>query len=208
MLLVQGLQMLVAPVNLDAPDAEAPPSGLNQQADTLDRGKPKPHAADIRTCEATAKFFPLVGLRTCGGSNPTLVAHWEHSLTMQYSQPNEASLIAAHDARLQALIAGDVDALARVVSEDMRFIGPDGTEITRPDVVASLQNGTLSIEKMDCYDISTRLYGDTGVLLYSAQARTSDGENVFAGRVRCTTIYIWRAEGWQMVSQHQSRLAD
>ena len=131
-----------------------------------------------------------------------------HDFVSEHSEPNEASLIAAHDARLQALMAGNVDALARVVGEDMRFVGPDGTEITRPDVVASLQNGTLSIEKMDCYDISTRLYGDTGILLYSAQARTSDGKNVFEGRVRCTTIYIWRAEGWQMVSQHQSRLAD
>jgi len=127
---------------------------------------------------------------------------------MQNPEPNEASLIAAHDARLHALMAGDVDALARVVSEDMRFISPDGTEITRPDVVASLQNGTLRIDKMDCYDISTRLYGDTGILLYSAHSRSSDGKTVFEGRVRCTTVYVWRPEGWQMVSQHQSRLTD
>jgi hypothetical protein len=125
---------------------------------------------------------------------------------MQHLEPNAASLIAAHKARLQALIAGDVDALARVVGEDMRFIAPDGTEITRPDVVASLQNGTLRIDKMDCYDISTRLYGDTGILLYSAQSHTSDGDAVFEGRVRCTTVYVWRSKAWQMVSQHQSRL--
>ena len=127
---------------------------------------------------------------------------------MQSPQPNEESLVAAHDARLNALIVGDVDALAKVVAEDMRFIGPDGTEITRPDVVQSINDGTLRMERMDCYDMTVRIYGDVGVLLYSAQARTSDGQNVFEGRVRCTTVYVWREAGWQMVSQHQSRLPE
>ncbi|MEM7406389.1 MAG: nuclear transport factor 2 family protein [Pseudomonadota bacterium] len=119
---------------------------------------------------------------------------------------NEASLMAAHQARLDALIANDTEALAQVVGEDMTFIGPDGGQISRADVVAAIHAGTLITERMDCFDISTRLYGDIGVLLYSAHARTSDGVVTFEGRVRCTTVYYWRDGGWQMVSQHQSRM--
>ncbi len=59
---------------------------------------------------------------------------------------------------------------------------------------------------MDCYDLTTRIYGDIGILLYSAHAVTSDGVNTFDGHVRCTTVYQWRRSGWQMVAQHQSRL--
>lgn len=125
---------------------------------------------------------------------------------MQHAGPDEATLRAAHDARLQALMACDVDALAKVVGEDMTFIGPDGTQISRADVVTALNNGTLRIERMDCYDLTTRIYGDIGILLYSAHAVTSDGVNTFDGHVRCTTVYQWRRSGWQMVAQHQSRL--
>ena len=120
--------------------------------------------------------------------------------------PDMESLLIAHGQCLQALMQNDVEALSRVVAEEMRFIGPDGHEITRPDVVDALSNGRLIIEKMYCYDISMRLYGDVGVLLYSADARSSDGVTTYEGKVRCTTVYAWRDARWQMVSQHQSRL--
>lgn len=125
---------------------------------------------------------------------------------MPEQEITERSLIDAHNARLEALISGDTDALARVVGEDMLFVGPDGTELTRADVVAAMSNGSLRIHKMDCFDLHARIYGDTGVLLYSANARSSDGVNAFEGQVRCTTVYVWRGGGWQMVSQHQSRV--
>ena len=48
------------------------------------------------------------------------------------------SLVAAHDARLQALMAQDTVALAQVVGQDMRFTGPDGNTITRAEVVAAI----------------------------------------------------------------------
>lgn len=116
------------------------------------------------------------------------------------------SLVAAHDARLQALMAQDTVALAQVVGQDMRFTGPDGNTITRAEVVAAIHAGKLIIEKMDCYDIDLRLYGELGVLWYSADARTSDGETTFEGKVRCTTVYAWRDGSWEMITQHQSRL--
>lgn len=125
---------------------------------------------------------------------------------MSDSEINSESLLVAHDARLKALMECDTGALARVVAEEMQFIGPDGAQRTRADVVASMNAGTLRIEAMDCFDISTRIYGNVGVLLYSANARSSDGVTVFEGQVRCTTVYVWRDRGWQMVSQHQSRL--
>ena len=117
------------------------------------------------------------------------------------------SLRAAHEARLQALMSRDAAALAQVVAQDMRFTGPDGVTITRADVVTAIHAGKLLIEKMDCYDIDLRLYGELGILWYSADARTSDGETVFEGKVRCTTVYAWRDGTWQMITQHQSRIS-
>ncbi|MDE0813215.1 MAG: nuclear transport factor 2 family protein [Alphaproteobacteria bacterium] len=117
-----------------------------------------------------------------------------------------ASLIAAHHARLSALIAGDIEALGKVVAEDMIFVSAKGITRTRPDVIASFKVGTMKIERMDSFDISTRIYGNTGILMYRADTKSRDGDVTIEGVTRSTTVYINGDGGWRMVSQHQSFL--
>lgn len=116
------------------------------------------------------------------------------------------SLIAAHHTRLKALLDGDLQLLATVVGEDLRFVSAYGKIQTRPDVFSAFESGTLRIERMDSSDIETRLYGDVGILIYKADTKTIDGATVIEGMTRSTTVYVHRDSGWQMVSQHQSRI--
>jgi hypothetical protein len=116
------------------------------------------------------------------------------------------SLIAAHHTRLQALLDGDLETLATVVGEDLRFVSAFGKVQTRPDVFAAFESGTLKIERMNSSDIGTRLYGDIGILIYKADTRTIDGDTVIEGMTRSTTVYAFRDGGWQLISQHQSRI--
>jgi hypothetical protein len=116
------------------------------------------------------------------------------------------SLIAAHETRLRALLDGDLDTLRTVVGEDLIFIAPNGMTKTRPEVFAAAEAGTLRILRMDASGVSTRLYGDIGVLIYDADAKMIDGDTMIEGMTRSTTIYVYRDGGWQLVSQHQSRL--
>mgnify|MGYP004002298257 CR=1 FL=1 len=122
------------------------------------------------------------------------------------SPDKHALLIAAHHARLTALIAGDIDALSKVVAEDMIFVSAKGKTRTRPDVIASFKAGTMNIERMDSFDISTRIYGDTGILMYQANTKSRDGDVTIEGVTRSTTVYINGDGGWRMVSQHQSMM--
>lgn len=116
------------------------------------------------------------------------------------------SLIAAHHTRLKALLDGDLQLLATVVSEDLRFVSAYGKVQTRPDVFTAFESGTLKIERMDSSDFETRFYGDVGILIYKADTKTIDGDTVVEGMTRSTTVYVRRDGGWQMVSQHQSRI--
>ncbi|NKB55989.1 MAG: DUF4440 domain-containing protein [Alphaproteobacteria bacterium] len=116
------------------------------------------------------------------------------------------SLIDAHHSRIQALLDGDVAALSTVVGEDLVFVSPQGKSQTRPEVFASFQSGALKIERMESRDISTRIYGDIGILIYSANAKLIDGDVAVEGMTRSTTVYARRNGGWQLISQHQSRL--
>ncbi len=117
-----------------------------------------------------------------------------------------AALIAAHHARLRALLDGDTEALAKVVGEDMIFISATGASRMRPEVVAALQSGAMKIERMESSDVSTRIYGDVGILIYRSDTKMTDGGVTSEGVTRSTTVYVRRDGGWQMVSQHQSRV--
>ena len=117
-----------------------------------------------------------------------------------------ASLIAAHETRLKALLAGDLEVLKTVVGEEMVFVSSFGGTSTRADVVAGFNAGIMQILRMDASDISTRVYGDLGILIYKANAKMRDGETTVEGMTRSTTVYEFRNGGWQMISQHQSRI--
>lgn len=116
------------------------------------------------------------------------------------------SLIKAHETRLKALLDGDLDMLRAVVGEDMVFISALGKTTTRAEVIEAYKAGTMKIQRMDASDISTRLYGDIGILIYTADGKTTHGDITVEGMTRSTTVYAYRDGGWQMVSQHQSRL--
>lgn len=117
------------------------------------------------------------------------------------------SLVAAHHARVAALLAGDLDALSKVVGEDLVFISAAGQTMKWPDVVASIGSGSLKMLRMDSVDIETRIYGDVGVLTYKAStAAEHDGEKTEATTLS-VTVYVKRGGGWQMVSQQHSPLA-
>ena len=116
------------------------------------------------------------------------------------------SLVEAHETRLKALLNGDLDTLRTVVGEDLVFISTLGKTSTRPQVFEAFNAGTLQILRMDASEISTRLYGDIGILIYNADTKVIDGDITVEGMTRSTTVYAYRGGGWQMVSQHQSRL--
>lgn len=122
------------------------------------------------------------------------------------STADHQSLTEAHERRMKALLDADTTALAEVVSEDMNFVSPTGTILTRPEVVAAFEAGTMRIERMDCSEISIRIYGDMGILMYRAMAKTRMGDTVLEGDTRSTSVYVRNGDSWKMVSQHQSRV--
>ena len=120
------------------------------------------------------------------------------------STPDREGLLAAHNARIRALLDGDIEALSAVVADDMLFIGPTGSTMTRDDVALAITQGTMQFLRMDCADVSTVLYGNTGVLRYAADSETRVDSVVHVSRTRSTTVYVHRDDAWQMVAQHQS----
>ena len=119
----------------------------------------------------------------------------------------EQSLLAAHEARIAALVAGDLDALAKVVGEDLVFVNAVGKVSRRPEIMAAFQGGSMKVERIDADNIETRFYGDTALLSYRAHTTVRDGDSVIDGLTQNTCVFVHRDGRWQMVNQHQCAIA-
>ena len=122
------------------------------------------------------------------------------------STPAE-DLIEVHHRRIAALVSGDLEALERIVGEDLVFVNANGRTMRRPEIFAAFKAGTMAVRRIDSSDIEVRLYGDTAILAYRALTTVQDGDNLIDGLTQNTCVFVHRDGRWQMVSQHQCAVA-
>ena len=118
----------------------------------------------------------------------------------------EEELRAVHDARIAALIAGDLTALGNIVGEDLVFTNAAGKVMRRPEIFAAFQAGTMKVERIDADNIEVRPYGDTAILSYRALTMVRDGDNLVDGLTQNSCVFVHRDGRWQMVNQHQCKI--
>ncbi len=119
----------------------------------------------------------------------------------------EEDLIDAHHSRIDALVAGDLEALSHIVGEDLVFVNANGRSMRRPEIFAAFEAGTMAVQRIESSDIEVRLYGDTAILAYRALTTVQDGDSLIDGLTQNTCVFIHRDGRWQMVSQHQCGVA-
>ena len=121
-------------------------------------------------------------------------------------QEEKEILLETHRARLAALLAGDLESLDRYVSDDLIYTSPQGRTQTKQEVFEGFRSGTAKVERMDPHGTEVRLYRNAAVVTYAATTKMRDGNNQTTGSIRSTATYIKETSGWQLVSQHQSRV--
>lgn len=115
----------------------------------------------------------------------------------------EQELIEVHHARIDALVAGDLEGLEKIVGEDLVFVNANGRVLSRPQIFAAFEAGSMAVQRIESSDINVRLYGETAILAYRALTTVQDGENLIDGVTQNTCVFVHRDGRWQMVSQHQ-----
>ena len=119
----------------------------------------------------------------------------------------EQKVIDVNQARIDALVAGDIDTLDGYVGEDMRYVSAAGTVQTKAQVFAAFRSGDIRLERQDPSDLNVRIYGDTAIAGYLADSVTIDSGKRIAGTTHCTSVYVRRDGRWQLVLQHNTFIA-
>ena len=120
----------------------------------------------------------------------------------------DESLREAEAALRRAQLSGDVEALARLVDEELVFTGPDGLLYGRDDDLRAHREGWVRITCLEPGEERVQRFGGTAVVSVRMEmAGTFRGES-FAGPFRYTRVWCERPEGWRVVAGHVSAVQE
>ncbi len=114
--------------------------------------------------------------------------------------PDHDSLMEAEHALQRAQLAGDVNALERLLHDHLRFIGPDAAVHSKADDLSSHEAGAVIFRASNPIEIEAHVFGTTGVSIALVELEVAiDGANV-AGAYRYTRTWLYEDGRWQIVA--------
>lgn len=112
-----------------------------------------------------------------------------------------------HEARIAALLAGDLGELDKYVADDLTYTSPHGKIMSKAEVFANFRSGAMKMQRMEVDDLAVREHGDAAIMTYRALTTFVDNGAVIDGTVRSTAIYLHREGSWKLAAQQQTSIA-
>ena len=86
----------------------------------------------------------------------------------------EAEVLRTHlDLFNGALKSRNWDQLAAIYSDDYMLVRPDGSVLSKEEVLADLRIGGLAVQAIEIADVKIRIHGDTAILTAASRTVTS-----------------------------------
>jgi ketosteroid isomerase-like protein len=125
----------------------------------------------------------------------------------QPAGPEETAVLAAQKERLQAMVRSDLDALSRLLPDDLTYTHASGVADTKASLLSSIAAGKLKYKAFDPGQPRVRIYGNTAVLTGTATVQVESatiGPAPF--QILFTDVYVRKADGrWQAVAWQSTR---
>ena len=119
--------------------------------------------------------------------------------------PTEAALLRLEDERIQAMVAGDIPTLERILSPDLSYTHSTGRVETRQEYLDSLRAGRTKYRSMRREDVRVRVFGSTAVITGRAQVEVTTEGEARAFPIRFTDVYVDKDGRWTMVAWQSRR---
>jgi ketosteroid isomerase-like protein len=103
----------------------------------------------------------------------------------------EAEVLRTHvDLFNGALKSRDWDQLAAIYSDDYVLVRPDGSVLSKKEVLTDLQTGGLVFKAIEIADVKVRVHGDSGILTAVSRTVTSRDGKEANSRIRLVAVYV------------------
>ena len=122
------------------------------------------------------------------------------------AEPPVISAVRADKARLTAMMAGDGDALAKLMSDQLRFVHSDGRVESKADYVKNMMAGDTQYADAKTSELETmQVSPDVVVVLGVQEMRKRLGTEW--SNIKLRYLAVWRNESgtWRMVAWQSAR---
>ncbi len=106
----------------------------------------------------------------------------------------------AHTRWINALLAGDAEALDTLLADDMTLHTLFGTTQTKAEEVEAIRSGHVSYTSIKDEEPVIRLHGQTGIVTGRADVELQVGGQAVQARIYYTGVYGWTATHWHMLA--------
>jgi ketosteroid isomerase-like protein len=107
-----------------------------------------------------------------------------------------------------ALIAGDAEAVGRILADDFVLIDVmSGSEIMRSDFLAAIGSGQIKFESIEAADNRVRLYQTTAIITGRTQMKGRLHDLPFAASSRYTHVFVEHQGDWRLVSAQGTQIS-
>src|SRR5271168_4469922 len=97
-----------------------------------------------------------------------------------------------------ALKAQDWGALSEIYSDDYMLVRPDGSVLSKEEVLRDLQPGGLTFHSIDITGVRVRIHGDTALFTAESRTVTSRGTDEVTAHVRLIAVYVAHGDAIQL----------
>ncbi len=108
--------------------------------------------------------------------------------------------------RFALLAAGDHEAMAPLLADDLVYTHSNGRVDTKASYLAPLRAGTTRYVEYRPIELTVRVHGTAAILVGRAQARALVSGEERRSDVRFTDVWLFRDGNWQMVAWQSTRL--
>ena len=149
-----------------------------------------------------------VGIGMAGAAMALALAAGAGSLPAA-SPAVEAAILDLEQQRVQAMLRGDVQALSRILADDLTYTHSSGTVDTKASFLDAISSGQLKYKAFDRSDLRVRAYGNAAVVTGRAAVQVDVAQKPSSPTILFTDVYVRQPEGrWQMVAWQSTRLPD
>jgi hypothetical protein len=112
----------------------------------------------------------------------------------------EREILEADDVRVKGLLSNDIDAVEKLLGDDLTYVHSSGRLDTKETYMDALRSGRTRYLTMDLSDVEGRGLGDTGVItnIFDAKVQTANGEVTLHSRA--LLVYAKRDGRWQLIA--------
>ena len=118
----------------------------------------------------------------------------------------EAAVLAAHDRRIALTIAGDVAALAAMMTDDLTYTHSSGVEESKAEFLEGLKNGKYVYREIAPRRRRVRVHGDAAVVSGPCHVVIEPGGKRTEIDLYFTELYVKEAGQWRMALWQSTRL--